>query len=275
MGNAEAMVGGLLVGISCGVVLGIAVLLIVYKMIDGEIPAAFGMGSIVGIVGLILFAVRAPHPAIPAVILVVALALMAFFPFMLNQMDLADLNSYDVERLAKSFQALNERPDNFASKLEVAKALHSQGMVHHAIAIGNAALDAIPTEKDSVKNRSLRDQFKNEEYQIKQWMRTAGKVPLYAEHMRCNICQHENPLSAPVCEKCGNTYLLDAVRKGDNKTKVIGKLVLAWALLALFIVGSASAGLSLSGVAGFGVILLGVAAIGILFAWMFRRPGLA
>lgn len=275
MGNAEAMLGGLMVGVACGVVLGIAVLMIVYRMIDGEIPAALGLGSIVGIIGIIILAVRPPHPAIPAVVLVVALALMAFFPFMLNQLDRAELNSFDVDRLARSMQSLSERPDNFAAKLDVAKALHSQGMVHHAIAIGNATLDTIPSERDNFTNRSLRDQFKNEDYMVKLWMRTAGKVPLYAEHMRCKICQHENPLSAVFCEKCGNTYLLDAARKGDNKTKVVGKLVFAWALLALFIVGSASAGLSLSGVAGFGVILLGVTGIGVVFAWMFRRPGLA
>lgn len=275
MGNAQAMVGGLMIAVAVGVVLGIAVLMIVYKMIDGEIPFALGVGSIIGIVGIILMSVKPPHPAVPAVVLVVALTLMAFFPFMLNQLDRADLNSFDVERLARSFQALSERPDNFASKLEVAKALHSQGMVHHAIAIASAALDTIPGEKDNVSNRSLRDQFRNEDYQVKQWMRAAGNVPLMADHMRCRICQHENPLTAIVCEKCGNTYLLDSARRGDNRTKVVGKLVFAWALLAFFLVGSASAGLSLSGASGIGVILLGVVCIGVLFAWMFRRPGMA
>ena len=275
MGDAAEMVGGLMIAVASGVVLGIAVLLIVYKMIDGDIPVAMGLGSVVGIMGVLVLTVRPPHPAIPAVVLVVALTLMAFFPFMLNQLDRADLNSFDVARLERAYQSLAERPDNFASKLEVAKALHSQGMVHQAIAIATATLDAIPNQKDNVTNRSLRDQFRDEDYKVKQWMRQAGTVPLYADHLRCRACNHDNPLTAIVCEKCGNSHLLDAAKRGDNKSKVIGKLVLSWGLLALFIVGSAAAGLALPGIGGFLIIVVLLAAIGGLFAWMFRRPGMA
>lgn len=275
MGDGSEMIGGLMVAVASGVILGIAALLIVYKMIDGDIPVWMGFGSLIGIVGVLLMTAKPPHPAVPAVVLIVALTLMAFFPFMLNQLDRADLNSFDVGRLQKAYQSLAARPDNFASKLEVAKALHSQGLVHQAIAIATATLDSIPVTKDNVTNRSLRDQFRDEDYKVKQWMRVAGKVPLYAVHMRCGNCSHENPVSAIVCEKCGHTYLLDVARKGDNKSKVIGKLVLSWGLLALFLVGSASAGLAMPGIAGIGVILLSLVAIGFLFAWMFRTPGLA
>lgn len=275
MGNAQDAIGGLMIAVASGVVLGIAALLIIYKTIDGDIPGWMGLGSLVGIIGVLLMTAKPPHPAIPGIVLVVALTLMAFFPFMLNQLDKADLNSFDVGRLQKSYQALAARPDNFASKLEVAKALHSQGFVHQAIAIANATLDSIPTEKNDVTNRSLRDQFRDEEYKVKQWMRAAGKVPLYAAHMRCGNCNHENPLTAVVCEKCAHPYLLDVARKGDNKTKVIGKLVLSWGLLALLLVGSAAVGLAMPGAAGIGVIFLFLIGIGLLFAWMFRRPGLA
>ena len=274
MGNAEAMVGGLLIAVSSGVVLGIGALLIVYKMIDGEIKSSMGAGALVAIVGILLMTVRPPHPAIPAIVLVVALTIMAFFPFAVHQLDKADLNTFDVDRMEKSFHSLLARPDNFASKLEVAKALHSQGMVHHAIAIANATLESIPTEKDAVSNRSLRDQFKDEDYRVKMWMRQAGSVPLMADHMRCRNCGTENPLDAVVCVKCGNAYLLDAARRGDNKPKVIGKLAFGFGLVALLIVGSAAAGLAVPGAAGIAVILVLVAGIGALFYWMFKRPGI-
>jgi hypothetical protein len=273
LADASEMVGGLLIAVSCGVVLGIGALLIVYKMIDGEVPFAMGVGALIAVVGVLMLAIKPPHPAVPAVVLVVAITLMAFFPFALNQLDRADLNSFDVDRLARSFESLNSRPDNFASKLEVAKALHSQGMVHHAIAIASATLNSIPTEKDQVSNRSLRDQFKDEDYKVKQWMRTAGTTPLLADHMRCRVCGNQNQLASIVCEKCGNTYLLDNARRGDNRPKVVGKLVLSWGLFALLLVGSATAGLSLKGMTAYATILALVAAIGLLFAWMFpRRP---
>lgn len=275
MGNGPEMLGGLMIAVASGVVLGIAFLLIVYKMIDGDIPVGMGLGSLVGIIGVLMMTAKPPHPAIPGVVLIVALTLMAFFPFMLNQLDKADLNSFDVGRLQKAYQALAARPDNFASKLEVAKALHSQGFVHQAIAIANETLNSIPTERDNVTNRSLRDQFRDEDYKVKQWMRTAGKAPLYAVHMKCANCGFENQLNAIVCGKCGHTYLLDVARKGDNKAKVIGKLVLSWGLLALFLVGAASAGLAMPGIAGISVILGSLVAIGFLFAWMFRSPGVA
>jgi hypothetical protein len=270
--DPSEMIGGLFIAIACGIVLGIAALMIVYKMIDGDIPVAAGAGSLVMLIGVMLLAVKPPHPAIPAVVLVVALTLMAFFPFALAQLDRADLNSFDVERLDKAYQSLAARPDNFASKLEVAKALHSQGFVHQAIAIASAALDQIPTEKDNVTNRSLRDQFRDEDYKVKMWMRQAGNVPLYAEHMHCRACNHENPLSAIVCEKCGNAFLLDVAKSGDNKGKVIGKLVLAWGLLALFLVVSASIGLEFQGIAGFGMIFISLTGLGAVLYWLFRRP---
>lgn len=273
--QVDEMVGGLMIAIASGVVLGIAVLLIIYKMIDGEIPPAPGMGSLIGIVGVLMLTVKPPHPAIPAVVLVVALTLMAFFPFALNQLDKADLLSFDVDRLEKSYQSLAARPDNFAAKLEVAKALHSQGFVHQAIAIASATLDTISSERDSVSNRSLRDQFKDEDYRVKQWMRTAGKAPLYAHHMKCPKCGHENALSSPLCEKCGNAFLLDVARKGDNKSKVVGKLVLAWGILALYIVGVAAVSVNLSGAMAVGVISVALLGLGGFFAWLFRRPSLA
>jgi len=273
--DVSEMVGGLMISVAAGVVLGIASLLIIYKMIDGDIPVALGIGSLVGIVGILLLTTRPPHPAIPAIVLVVALTLMAFFPFALNQLDKADLRSYDISRLEKAYESLRLRPDNFASKLEVAKALHSQGLVHQAIAIGAATLDTIPGDRDIVTNRSLRDQFREEDYKVKQWMREAGKVPLFADHMRCQKCGHENPLQAAFCEKCGHAFLLDVARKGDNRTKVIGKLAFAWALLAVYLVGAASIGVSLQGVAGFAVIFAALIGLGGILAWLFRTPTLA
>lgn len=274
-GSLDEMVGGLMISVAAGVVLGIAVLLIVYKTIDGDIPVPMGLGSIVGIIGILMLTTRPPHPAIPAIVLVVALTLMAFFPFALAQLDKADLRSFDISRLERSFKALEMRPDNFASKLEVARALESQGLVHQAIAIANATLDAIPSERDNVSNRSLRDQFRDEDYKVKMWMRNAGKVPLYAADMRCKACNHENPLSAAFCEKCGHAFLLDAARKSDSRPTVMGKLVFAWALLALYLVGAASIGVSLSGVVGIATLFAALAGLGGILTWLFRSPRLA
>jgi len=275
MGHLDDMVGGLMISVAAGVVLGIATLLIIYKMIDGDIPVALGLGSIVGIVGVLLLTTRPPHPAIPGIVLVVALTLMAFFPFAHAQLDKADLRTFDISRLEKSYKALELRPDNFAAKLEVARALESQGLVHQAIAIANATLDTIPSERDNVSNKSLRDSFRDEDYRVKLWMKNAGKTPLYAEHMRCQACGHENPLHAALCEKCGHAYLLDVARKSDNKPKVMGKLVLTWALLALYIVGAASIGVSMSGVVGIITLFAALAGLGGILAWLFRSPRLA
>ncbi len=273
MGSPHEAIGGLMIAVASGLVMSIAALLIMYKTIDGDIPAWMGLGALAGVVGVLALTAKPPHPAIPGIVLVVAITLMAFFPFMLNQLDRADLNSFDVHRLERAFQALVVRPENFACKLEVAKALHSQGFVHQAIAIATETLNTIPNEKDQVTNRSIRDQFRDEDYKVKQWMRAAGKTPLYAIHMRCGKCGHENPVNAIVCQKCAHPHLLDVAKKGDNRTKVIGKLVLSWGLLALLIVGSASVGLAMPGAVGYGLIALFIVAIGLLFAWMFRKPG--
>src|SRR5437016_14650314 len=89
----DEAIPGLLIAIACGVVLGIAVLLLIYKMVDGDLPVVAGLPALVMILLAMALAIRPTHPAVPGVILVSAIALMAFFPYAVQVLESYELRA--------------------------------------------------------------------------------------------------------------------------------------------------------------------------------------
>lgn len=255
-----------------GVVVGLAMLGVLYKTIDGEIPAFGGIGAMVVLVFLLLVTIKPPHPILPAVVLVVISTLMAFFPFALTQLERADLIGFSLDQLEKAYAAYRANPDNVPVRLELARQVYEQGLPHHAIAIADAALDSLSKDRDPVWNRSLRDQFRIEDGRLAQWKRASASSPLFETQLYCNACREKNELSAIVCAKCGEAYLLALGRKGDIRPKMILKLLIAWSVLAAYLVTAAWIGFALSGVIQVAAFVAGVVGTGIVIALLFRRP---
>ncbi len=67
----------LAIAIFASVVMGIAALLIIYKMVDGEFPFLQGMVALIIVFLMIALAVIAKSPVVPGTIFVVALTSMA------------------------------------------------------------------------------------------------------------------------------------------------------------------------------------------------------
>src|SRR4051794_4803078 len=121
MPAAYDAIGSFFIAIACGVVLGVAVLLLIYKMIDGDLPVVAGASALIMILLAMALAIRPPHPSVPGVVLVCALALMAFFPYAEGVLEEFELRAVDANLIAKSYAAVQMRPDNFAAKFELAK----------------------------------------------------------------------------------------------------------------------------------------------------------
>jgi hypothetical protein len=266
----DEAVGSLLIAVTSGVVLAIAILLILYRMIDGDIPAPLGAGAIVMILGLLIGSVRPPHPALPGVVLVVALTAMAFFPFALHTLERAELQGIDIHRLERAYRAYSERPDNASALFELARCLHLHGMANHAIAIGSATLETLSTKVDPIKNASLKDAFRGEEIMVRTWTRDRDKSPTKVEPITCPSCGNRNAIGQPVCLKCQRPYLLDLAQQLDVRPRIMGRLVLAWAALALFLVIAVGLGMAFQGTAMIATFAVALAAVGGFLSWLFR-----
>jgi hypothetical protein len=271
----DEAVGGLLIAVSAGIVLAVAVLLIIYKMIDGDIQFGVGMASIVFIIGMLLMSIKPPHPALPGIVLVVALTAMTFFPFALSTLEKLELEAHDVDRLERAYRALAQRSDNVAAQFELARCLQQQGFVHHAIAISSRALEGLSTQIDPLKNSSMKDAFRNEDYQLRSWIRQRDSQPPKSDPVRCSSCGNVNEIGQPVCVKCQRPYLLEMVRSLDLRPKLMSRLVLAWAALALFLTGAAALGTAMKGGLMYAIIGVAVLGVGFFIHWLFRKPKLS
>jgi hypothetical protein len=267
MGPDEA-IGGLLIAISCGVVLGIAALLIVYKMVDKDLPFWAGLCALIMIGVVLAFALHPSNPVVPGVVLVVALSLMVFFPYAVRTLEIFELRAIDADRLERTFEAVRVRPDNFAAKFELAKLLHDHGFIPQAINLANGTLASLSEETDDVRNRSLKDVFINEQRLVKRWQ---GE-PQDMQALKCPNCGAFNRAAEVFCTKCSRPYALDIVRGQEVKSKVWGKLVLAWAAIAVFIPVAVGIGMSFDGILRIVSFVGGFALVGGLIAWLFKPP---
>lgn len=264
----DEVLGSFFIAIACGVVLGIAALLLIYKMVDGDLPPAAGLSALIIIALVMALAIRPPHPSVPGVVLVMALTLMAFFPYAENVLEQFELRAVDANRMAKSYAAIQARPDNFAAKFELAKLLHEHGFQAQAINLAGSTLTSLSHDRDDVRNSSVRDMFYREEALLQRWQ----QVPADPHPITCTSCGTPNQPHEIFCAKCGRPYLLDVVRGQEIKPRVWAKLVLAWASLALLIPGAVAIVMSLDGIVRILSFAGALAIVGLLLTWLFKPP---
>jgi hypothetical protein len=93
-------------------IIGLAVLFVVYKMIDGDIPPAFGILTIGLLLVTLYFCVWPPHELVPPIAIVSILVIMAIFPFVENYLNQVELRRLDADHLEKVLSAWQQRPEN-------------------------------------------------------------------------------------------------------------------------------------------------------------------
>lgn len=262
----------LAIAIFASCVLGVAALLIIYKMIDEEFPFLQGIVALLIDFLMIAMAIIAKSPVVPGTIFVVALASMALFPYAADQLERADLRQFGTERLIKAYNAYVDRPDNISAVFEVARGLWEHGMKGNAIGIATAALNSLSKTSDSLSNRSMRDMFRNEEYMLKNWNREAARDPSIMRPVPCPKCGHISPLEYLVCEKCQTPYLLHTADKMTVRHKVYGRLLLTFAVVSGVIVGAAAIGMMFSGFVAFLALVAVLTGAGFAIQRLFKPP---
>ncbi|MFY9235096.1 MAG: hypothetical protein WAO58_11635 [Fimbriimonadaceae bacterium] len=269
----EELVGGFLITGASIIVVGLTVLLIIYKMLEGGFETIPGIVAITACLVLLAIAIRPPHPMLPALVLIVIISLVAFFPFAETMLEKAAMQGIDTDQLEKSYAALRARPDNAAAKLAIAKMLHTHGMREHAIAVASTALGTLSAEIDPLQNRSIRDLFYNEAIALKRWQMEAANAPKTLPNVvKCISCGRENLIGDILCAGCGRPYLLDTARSENLEGKMAGRLLLGWAAIAALFVGSASLALMFSGFVRMVLFVSAFAAAAAFLAWLFKPP---
>lgn len=262
---------GLMIAVATGIILSLAVLLLVHRMIDGVLAVGPGLAAILLVVPTMVLAIKPPHPAVPWVIMVVVIALMLFFPFAEHTIGAAELRSIRSNQLARSYAAVQARADNFAAKFELARMLYDRGFRAAAIQLAETTLASLTTERDEVRNQSVRDVFHKDEQLLRRWRTEAPDTTSYP----CPSCGRVNPPALAFCAGCGRPHLLDLLQGRDVRPRIVAKLVVAFAAVALFIPASVAAGLATTGLWRYVSFILCFVGVAALLMWLFRSPQIA
>ncbi|MEQ1933583.1 MAG: hypothetical protein ABL962_06860 [Fimbriimonadaceae bacterium] len=252
-------------------IIGFACLFVIYKMIDGDVPPAFGVLTIGLLLVTLFFCVWPPHELVPPIALICIIVIMAIFPFIENYLNQVELRRMDADRLEKVLSAWQTRPDNTSAQLELAKCLRDQGFDHHAINLAHTALNAASTKVDEVSNRSVRDIFRQEEVALRRWEQEVTDAPV---QVRCPYCGHSNGAQFVFCEKCEKPYLLGLIRQADPGRSIFVRLLVSSAAVGLSLIGGASLGLKFGGAMLFLMLFLMIGVVGVVIFLMTRpaRP---
>jgi len=268
------MIPSLFITLATIIVMGFAFVKVIGMMIMKDLDVIPGLVALSVLRGIFAVTIWSHSDFIAGASFVVMLTLMAFYPFAETQLEKLQHREIDVAGLEKAFQTAIQRPDNIAVRFQIAQIVYDLGLPGHAIAISESTLHALSAQWDDVQNRSLRDVFRSEEQTAKQWRRTLTDPQAFRE-VACPKCGKPNPAGQLACVGCGGPFLLELARRLDKRSSFVGKLVLSWAALAVFLVSAVVLSTKLSGIPLYLAFLVALGAVGALLFRLFRDPQLA
>ena len=253
-------------------VFGFAAVAVVRWMVDGNLSGLQGTIALAVLIAMFAAGIKIPHDYAPWIILGVVVTLMVLFPFAEEQLNKADLRVLNSERIDAAHAALAARPDNIPAAFNLARMLYEHGYRGHGIAIADNVLNTISAEiNDPLNQTSLRDHYRSEAYELKRW-KTESTDPRFFAPLKCPVCGGMNPPGPLACIKCSKPYLLELARGTSSTKRVVGKLVLAWALLGLMLTLVASALMSFKAPLNYVVAAVALAGAGSILGLLFKPP---
>ncbi len=235
------------IGTTCLVWIPVAiwVVMLVNWMIVGEIDGLMGVIGIGFMITLALMAVSPPAPGMGPFFLGAAILTLIATPITRFSMDRRALNSIDIETIERAYEMLRQRPDNYAAKLRLARALYNKGLIAHAVAIGEAALQPAPDIA-----------FSEEKYMLKRWKGQLTMVQNPTTNIRCINCGEFNEPGQIMCKKCGHAFLLSYAKGQFMKPSIARKLVACWLFAMMAMIGIPLSVTTLSPAGAIATILL-------------------
>lgn len=264
----------LLIALVAVLVMGLAMVKVIHMMIMGDVTPVQGLIALTGLLATMAITIASRSEVVAAAAFVVVITLAVFYPYAATQLERLELRQIDVDGLEKVFSNAIAHPDSPVARFQIAAIVYDLGLPGHAIAITETTLQSLSAAVDDVQNRSLRDVFRVEELRAKQWRRDLRDPSAFAP-VACPGCGARNSPGTLACEGCGRAYLLDIARELDIKPRFVGRLVIAWAVLALFLVGAVTLTTMLSGALLWLAFLGVMALVGGLLWLLFRDPRLS
>jgi hypothetical protein len=232
------------------------VLTLVQRMITLDVDVLTGTIGIGMTLGLGYMAISPPIPILQPLSIGSLFASGAMIPLLRFAYNRRELRNADVEAVDKAYEGFVLRPNNPAAKIRLARHLYNLGVRGHALVLAEDAITQLP-----------RKYFPDEHRMLDAWRQHPPAQTEFGP-IACIECGARNNAGQVHCFKCGARFLLDHV-KGRPVSRALGrKLLAAWIVMALALVGIPLSA-SLKGMAGLagiaGVTVLAVGALAMAF----------
>lgn len=197
---------------------------VIHLWVGGDIEAPFALSAIGTGLAIIYFTINPPVDWLSPVLFAATIVTLALFVPIRRLATSHELKEVDYERLERAVEAYEQRPDNVAASLAAAELLFQYGQIGHAIALADKALVGANPAHYSREQRALAEWKALE-------VRNPSPIP------ECIRCGTSNAAGTLKCGRCGAPVLVDVVRGKVVPGALMHKLVTAWAVGTLVIVG--------------------------------------
>jgi hypothetical protein len=227
-------------------------------MIQGDIDFISGLVGVTLGLGVGLVAMIAPDVRVAPLIFVACMITLIAAPLVRMMLSRRELNSIDIDAIERAYEALAEKPMNPGLRMRLAKTLYNRGMVAHAIALADDALQHLPKAT-----------FEEEHRMVAGWKRTKQAAEP-AEAIACMDCGTLNEPGLTHCKKCGARFLLEYARGRWVGRGLARKFIAGWAALMVGIVVVPWLSMALPPAAAIPAIVVLVAVVITLLVLAFR-----
>ncbi len=250
---------------------GWAVVWLIRSMVMGDVGAVAGVFGLGCLFMMLVLIITGGSPAVSGALTLILGVSLVFFPLAMHRLGVHELREINAGLIDKLHAGLAERPDNYAGYFALSEALYNQGFQGHAIGLASRTLEGMRDNLDDAKFQSLRMMFHREEALLKQWIRESDDPRLH-QPIACPSCGFANPPGNLACGGCRGPFLLEVVRRGDQRISFLGRLVMVWGCLALGLGGAVYFGFAVTGSLGVLAALACVAVAGGVVAVLIKAP---
>lgn len=201
------------------------VLLLVQRMVMADIDTLTGTIGIFTVIGLGLMSIHAPKPFLQPLSIVMLYLSGILIPIVRGIYNKREKRNTEVEAIRQAYEGFVLRPNNPAAQIRLARHLYTMGVRGHAFVLAENALPGLP-----------RQFFPDEYRMVDQWR----QYPIPQEEFEpiaCTDCGTKNPAGTTHCMRCGARYLLNRVQGKAMPAGLARRLLAAWIVMVMSLVG--------------------------------------
>lgn len=201
--------------------------------VQGDLDPTSGILACFAGLTLGYFAINPPVPSLGPLFLLVMLSTMIAYPMARAALNQRELSQMDIEQIEIAYEKLKLNPNDGPTRIRLAKAILTKGLLGQAIGVMDTALRGLPP------------QFYRDEARLLQRWQKEVRDPKAYDPMPCVRCGAKNPNGEVFCSKCQAPFLLDHAKGRIVAPDALRRVMAFWLIAVILIAGLPTAAAAL------------------------------